>query len=194
MAGHGNHGFGEEGKQPKTAVEAATALWGPGKSAGLLKWSKAGYLAAIHKDTTGLPLVIRCDGQWSQGRGKDEGEHQSMRDVERDVLRLNGVVFRAGLGGYPKVVRWLEDVMRQALHGTDTPTEPLGLTAERLQAFSRAVLRSVNRTSSGGAAYDVLCQVLALDDVTAVVPDSKAGAQSMLDHQLLTLELRFLTR
>lgn len=175
-AQHNNQPHRAEGgnvKGPRTALEASLALWGPSKSASMFRWTKTGYQSALHKEACGLPLVIRCGDQW--GAKGDETEHQSMRDIERDVLSLNGVVYKAGLGGYPKVVRWLTQVMQEAVNAVSTPEESYTSENASLEGFSRAVLRSVNRTNSGGAAYDTITQVLALEGVTNIVPDSKKG-------------------
>jgi hypothetical protein len=119
-----------------------------------------------------LPLPTSTSSDTSSS-SSDESEHQSMRDIERDSLKVNGAAYQpGGLGGHTRVLAWLEDVLHSHLQASGcSPLPPKA----KLDAFVRRVLRQVNRTNSAGAAYDMLSKRLGVEGVTAIVPDSKAA-------------------
>lgn len=117
-----------------------------------------------------LPISTSYDNTC---RSNDESEHQSMRDIERDSLKVNGAVYQpGGLGGHTRVLAWLEGVFLAHLQASGcSPLPP----KKKLEAFIRHVLRQVNRTNSAGAAYDAISKRLGVEEVTAIVPDSRAA-------------------
>jgi hypothetical protein len=126
-----------------------------------------------------LPLVVAVEAPpaMALGEGRDASEHQSMRDIERDKLRLCGRLFAPGLGSYPLVVKWLAGEVRARVAAFGLPGVGAG-EGEGEGAYedlARAVLRAVNRTNSGGVAYDCINQRFHVEGVTTVVPDSKRG-------------------
>jgi len=120
-----------------------------------------------------LPLHPSPSSETNTSSSSDESEHQSMRDIERDSLKVNGAAYQpGGLGGHTRVLAWLEDVLHSHLQASGC--SPLPPKAKR-DAFVRRILRQVNRTNSAGAAYDVLSKRLGVEGVMAIVPDSKAA-------------------
>lgn len=153
--------WGEEGEDEEedTAREAAS--------------TKEWYLKLL---TTYNVLPVRLPLPTSESNtssSSDESEHQSMRDIERDSLKVNGAAYQpGGLGGHTRVLVWLEDVLHSHLQASGCSLLP---PKAKLDAFVRRILRQVNRTNSAGAAYDVLSKRLGVEGVTAIVPDSKAA-------------------
>ena len=98
---------------------------------------------------------------------RDTSEHQAQRDVERDSIRVNGRLFVGAKEGYVGVVSAIIAAMRAAetsafgegMAAHDT-SNGLGAVAYA-SAVSRAVLRRVNRTVSGGDAFDAALQLYA---------------------------------
>lgn len=107
------------------------------------------------------------------GGGGDGSEHQLMRDVERDQLMLYGCPYRAGAGGYARVLHWLRSAMEARL---ERVLPPGGANAKQLEAFAKEMLRRINRTHSAGVSYDRLSHALGVEGVTNIVPDSASGA------------------
>jgi alpha-tubulin suppressor-like RCC1 family protein len=87
---------------------------------------------------------------------------QVRKDIERDVLRINGVEI-AGSIGYDNI--WL--ALQTTLRGLD-PT----LKEKELLNYSADILRFVSRTQSTGAAYEGLNYLFACPSVCLFSPDS----------------------
>jgi hypothetical protein len=139
--------------------------------------SKEAYVAAVR---AALPLLLAVGPEEgaaaavdASSSAKDATEHQSMRDIERDELVLNGHRYKGGQGSYAKVVAWLSAAATRQLEAVSAPAD--AVAPEVVEAFARRVLREVNRTNSGGTAYDVLNRCMGVEDVATVVPDSKGG-------------------
>jgi hypothetical protein len=153
-------------------------------------------------DHTALPVTVRLHrpgfmntSASSAAAVRDGSEHQSMRDVERDQLCLDGTLYKAGLGGYSRVLQWLRGAMEARLQeclagakagvgeqvllswgGGDQGGGGGGGGGGKLEAFAKEMLRRINRTHSAGVAYDRLSHAFGVDGVTNIVPDSAAGA------------------
>lgn len=117
---------------------------------------------------------------------KDGGDHQSSRDIERDVLVVNGVLYKPGTGGSARVLTWLKDIMLALVREYAPPSQRMMLEEEekeqagsraksQLERFAKEILREANRTNSGGVAYDLCMNKLGYEGVVMLVPDSKAG-------------------
>lgn len=151
-----------EDDEEDTAREAAT--------------TKEWYLKLLAKyNVLPVRLILSMPTSYenNSSSSNDESEHQSMRDIERDSLKVNGVAYQpGGLGGHTRVLAWLEEVLLFHLQASGcSPLPP----KKMLDAFVRRILRQVNRTNSAGAAYDALSKRLGVEERTAIVPDSKAA-------------------
>jgi hypothetical protein len=93
------------------------------------------------------------------GNPKDQRDIQLVRDLERDVLSLNGTVLGGGAVGFQAILTQLiEQLTAQALAvkwwGASASTQIAG--------FAKLALRAVNRTESGGLSFEAICSLLQL--------------------------------
>jgi len=136
------------------------------------------------------PAVVNVSSS-SSSSGGDGSQHQSMRDLERDQLALDGCLYKPGLGGYARVLQWLRGAMEARLQecgaaaagGGPDLEQLLGGTAAstKLEAYAKEMLRRINRTNSAGVSYDRLSRAFGVEGVTNIVPDSGAGALVVID-------------
>lgn len=147
--------------------------------------TKDRYLALLERHEL-LPVCISlpvsppssCYQSDTARTSSDESEHQSMRDIERDSLVVNGAPYKpGGVGGHMRVLSWLKHVVQTQLGSTGCP-HALG---EEVGTFIRHILRQINRTNSAGSAYDLLVRRLGVEGVVATVPDSKAAEPLEID-------------
>ena len=86
---------------------------------------------------------------------KDESEHQAIRDIERDVIVVNGQLYRAGPGGWALIVDWLVDLMVSRVskvwegHGEASAGSSSAIRGTKRPAtyvdFAKQCLKAVNR-------------------------------------------------
>jgi len=108
---------------------------------------------------------------------KDLTEHQSIRDIERDVISINGQVVQGSVG-FDQILFLMrqEIIKRSCLFDTILSHPNLQST---LRNFCKLILQAVNRTESGGLSFEAIRHILELDqDEEActkylIVPKSK---------------------
>jgi hypothetical protein len=107
---------------------------------------------------------------------KDQRDIQLVRDLERDVLSLNGAVLGGGAIGFQAILTQLTEQLTaqaQAVKwwGPSASTQIAG--------FAKLALRAVNRTESGGLSFEAICSLLQLCSGAAaeliVVPASTSA-------------------
>ena len=107
---------------------------------------------------------------------------QDKRDVERDMVRVNGVLCVGANLGFEGVMDVLRQKISEAHHVADEtwvgrPRRRTTSEADdaRIASFARAILSTGNRTTSGGDAFEAVIRIVGgMDDVCLITPDSKA--------------------
>jgi hypothetical protein len=140
------------------------------------------------RDTLSVPLTATAIiiGFRHEESGQDVSEHQSIRDIERDVLQLDGERVLGATHGFAGVVAMLSQrlgrLVPRAPRGQRSPLEGLfdpGLLGDdeegALAGFAKALLRTVNRTESGHWSFALVQALCANAEHAVIVPDS-AGA------------------
>lgn len=104
----------------RSATEGLGATPAPTATSGSKATSTAAE-AGRHDHTAGHSTantdhVGRGAGNARKARGalKDASEHQSRRDVERDVFSINGAVYQGATAGYGAVLKAVQDAVRSA--------------------------------------------------------------------------------
>lgn len=93
--------------------------------------------------------------------GRDSSEHQAMRDVERDVVSVNGEVMSGSARGFDAIVAAILSAFTAARRNL-VSDEPARRSAEaaRARALAVSLLRIGNRTVSGGDAFEAVALLL----------------------------------
>ena len=135
---------------------------------------------------------------------EQQRQRQDAKDLQRDRIDLNGTVYDGAEETYEGIVRLVcqvcqEERQRQgqlaaAATGNDAATVeqdmvsnctrvslvPSAEDAVLVQHFARALLRTANRTNSGGDALDAMYQVLRHEEYAMTVPVSGGGTTTPL--------------
>lgn len=128
-----------------------------------LSWLAAAAASAPGGSGGDGEAISRGGGGGVAASRKDASLAQAARDVERDVLVVNGSRL-AGAAGYGAVVSAIARAAAaaEAAAGLGVPGQGGGggggdAAGVELEGFAGAVLASGNRTRSGGDSVDVLC-------------------------------------
>lgn len=111
---------------------------------------------------------------------KDAREIQTVRDIERDALCIDGVAI-AGAAGFTAVAASL--TARFATHAAAVRWWGHAPPQIQLDAFAKLTLRAANRTESGGVSFDTIAALVAAAPAAVaadiiIVPNS-AGAEPL---------------
>jgi len=118
------------------------------------------------------PSTLPVDG--IRTAQKDDSEHQAIRDLERDVVVVNGHLYKAGPGGWTLIVNWLVDLMVSRVGkaweegsgkpGGGNPTDTASSSSsssstccrhDLFTVFAKKCLKAVNRVSCSPLAIHI---------------------------------------
>jgi hypothetical protein len=133
---------------------------------------------------------FRDGGSEQDGNKAIDTTHQDTRDIERDMLCVNGQVCIGSKLKYQRVVTHMRDALAAAQahvigNGTNggSSRDAEGCTGlseaqqNALDRYSRVILNVGNRTNSGGNAFEVIHLALIPRDLEVLItPDSEAAS------------------
>ncbi|RHZ35035.1 hypothetical protein DYB37_013805 [Aphanomyces astaci] len=106
----------------------------------------------------------------------DAEAFQDAKDIKRDQLRINGVLF-PGIVGYDALIKALVDEIQRVAVAFRPSYHAFASTYEEM---AKRILHSINRTESGGGSYEVLTSLVTpppphATSLVLLRPNSKAA-------------------
>lgn len=105
--------------------------------------------------------------------------HQDKRDIERDNIILNGVLFSGSELKYRGMIeafhQALDDLIPSVFKPESQPI-PAARYNSALNRFSRVIVHLGNRTNSGGAALELIVKLFGGSELLTIVPSSGKAA------------------